>query len=222
MQNIKSLKLVVCYPVIQNFDNKNSMFNILDTISIYYLNGYVVYKLSAVRQLENNHRIKGSEPYFIYRIGSKKGMLFDSISQRGSGTYASIDSILFNRAYTGLKSDLTDTSWKKVESIRTDHSLLEKFAPNQVSANPNMVDTVIYYYNKELNGYNYSFSKKADSNANMKLCQIKLLYNAKMSDNNKLFQARELFIKIEKNDISDYDSIIMNFVKRYDSILKGK
>ncbi len=219
---MKSLKLIVSYPVIQNSEGNNKIFNLLDTISIYYLNEYAVYKLSAVRQLENNQRISGSEPYFIYRIGSKTGALFDSISQRGTGTDASIDSILFYRAYTGIKSNLTDTSWKKVDSIRTDQSLLEKFAPCQASADPNMVDSVLFYYNKEFNNYNYSLSKKADSISKMKLCQIKLLYNAKISVDNKLFQARELFLKIEKNDISDCDSVIMNFVKRYDTILKGK
>ena len=221
-QKIKALNLIVNYPVVQTIAGNLHVFNLSDTISIYYSKDYIVYKLAPIRQLETDQRIKGSEPYFIYQNNSKTGTLFDSIRQTGIGTKVSVDSILFNRAYTGMKSDFTDASWKKMDSIRDKQSLIEKFAPRTASTDPTNIDSAFFYYTAELKDYDYSFSKKADSLTNLKLYQLRCLYKAKLTSDNKLFQARELFFKIEKKDISDADSVILNLVNRYENILRVK
>lgn len=58
MSNIKALNLIVNYPIIQVLSESNTVYsNLLDTISIYYINDYVVYQLSAVRQYESSNKV---------------------------------------------------------------------------------------------------------------------------------------------------------------------
>ncbi len=215
--DFKGINLIVNYPVVQIWSGNIKVIDLLDTISIYYVNNYIVYKLGASRGLETGQKRNGSEPFFLYYQNSTIGSLYDSINQQGGGTKASVDSILFNRAYTGMKSDLSDSDWQKRESIREGESLIEKFIPKVSSDNPDNVDTAFFYYTNNLKEIEYSFSKKADSLAIMKLYKIRLLYKEKLTKDDKKIPAREIFFKIEKREISDVDSLIVNLVKRYDT-----
>jgi len=218
MSNIKALNLIVNYPTIQVLSESNTVYsNLLDTISIYYINDYVVYQLSAVRQYESSNKVFGSEPYFIYKKNDTIGRLYNSIHDFGNGINASIDSILFARAYTGMKLDITDSTSYKIVSIRSNHEILEKFVSRLPSSNSLNVDSVFFYYTVDLKGFDYSFSKKIDSLKGMKLYKIRLLYNAKLNETKTAtYPAREFFFEIQKKNISDSDSAVVNLVKRYD------
>jgi len=224
MINVKSLNLIINYPLIIYQNDKVKYSDLLDTITIYYVNECIIYKLPPIKSFQDNKSIPNSEPFFIYRKNSKIGTLYDSINKVSKGMIVNVDSFLLNRASTGLKIDFSNSSWYRFESIGDHNHLLEKYVPHEPSKDPDSIDSAFFYYTDKLKDYDYSFSRKNDSIRNMKMYRIRLLYNSKIFNRRNMYlPKREIFYEIQKRDFVKADSLVIDLYYTYiNSVLKTK
>ena len=222
--NLKSIGLCYNYPLsTYKENNKIKIYDIKDTILIFYYSDYVVYRLSATRQFETGEKLKGTEPYFIYNKKNDFGFLFNSLNDSSQGIKYPLDSFLANRGLKGKDFDIpVDSLWSLTEVVKIKkNSLLEKYTSLK-QGDETTIDSIYYYYSKDMNKIEYSFSKKLDSIRAMKLYKIRLLYNQRISVSNEvLLPKRELSFEIITENVYDPRKII-EFIKKFENGLMNK
>jgi hypothetical protein len=222
-QNLHAIKLVVNYPLVQLGESK--VFNLPDTIPIFYFDDYVLYNIPYRITFENSDSLisEGKKfSYFMFRKKDKYGFLFDSLKLNSRTNKVNVDSFLFQRCYltnfdSGYDSLIENKSDKK------DHTALKKYIPKKYYGE-SYYDSSYYYYSEEFNDIDYILSKQLDKRDGMKLYRVRLLYNEKVSIKyNFTLPKRELLYEIEKYAISDYEEILdffKQFQKEYGSLKK--
>ena len=182
--SVKELQYVLNFPVqYQKENDEVKVYSMRDTTSMYFLGPYVLYKLPPAARFETNENIPGTEPYLLYRKGAKTGQLFASVLDTTSGRTVQLDSLLERRALRGKDFEIpSDTAWRMVsrEGDSRRGSLLEKYS---LIGEPvgNVMDSIYYYYSKELRDEDFTFSRKIDSMKGMKLHRVRFLFNPKYS-----------------------------------------
>lgn len=214
---LNSIELNFSYPV--SFYKKDSeirIYNIHDTIRIYYYKDYVLYQLSGSRKFETDELIAGTEQYFIYNSNNKFGFLFSSLKDSSLRMKIQVDSFLFDRGMKGKDFDhLPDSLWFLSDERKDNESnIVEKYASIK-PGDETSIDSIYYYYSKKMNDIPYSFSKKLDSIKSMKLFRIRMIYNEKFSKtNNFVLPQREILFEIRKR--TNFNEVeIINFINNY-------
>lgn len=208
---VREMRFIVNYPVV--LTNK-SFFNLKDTITIFYVQNFILYRLLATRKIDTNDKQLGTEPYFIYQKDNNYGFLYNSLISKNNKKLPT-DSFLLKKAFLNTAFGVPEDSlWILHSRISEGNKyLMEKYIPRK-NFGENSVDSVYYYYDNQI--FNeYSLSKKLDSVKKMKLFKVRLLYNEKYSQVNKFnIPKREFLFEIKMVSVSNREAII-DFVERF-------
>src|SRR6266700_1289744 len=97
-KELRGLQLITNYPVrYYKEKGETKVYNLKDTINIFYYKAYILYQLPPTLQLKNDQQIKGTESYFIYRAGDKDGLFIRLLNTFGSGAKMEVDTFLLQR-----------------------------------------------------------------------------------------------------------------------------
>jgi len=217
--DLKCLGLCFNYPLSAYKENDEiKIYNLKDTILIFYYSDYILYRLSPTIIFETGEKLKGTEPYFIYNKKDDFGFLFTSLNDSSKGTKYPVDSFLANRGLKGKDFDIPiDSLWSLTEEIKVKEDiLLEKYGPLKLG-DETTIDSIYYYYSKAMNKIEYSFSKKLDSIKAMKLFKVRFLYNERTSTANKIIlPKRELSFELIEESVLNPQKII-EFIKKFEN-----
>ena len=132
---LNSIEFIFSYPV--SFYKQNDsikIYDVKDTIRIFYHPNYIIYKLSGISKFETDQKIIGTEPYFIFNKEDKFGFLFSSLKDSSLGTKFPIDSFLFNRGMKGQDFDLLpDSLWSLSVTKDNENDIIEKYSSKKMS-----------------------------------------------------------------------------------------
>jgi hypothetical protein len=215
--HLKSVELIFSYPLsIYKEKNGIRVYSLNDTLLISYHNDYILYRLSPTIEFKTGKKISGTEPYFIFKKRNSNGFLFSSLKDISSGVKYSVDSILSTRGMKGTDFDTPpDSLWHLVDTISDDRKtfFLEKYAATKI-IDETTIDSIYYYYAKNLKKVEYSFSKKLDSLRNSKLYKIELIFNKKFSSSyNGTLPRREFLFELRDKNLQNKSEIISFFKK---------
>ena len=209
-QPISSIELIYNYPAsLYKEKDEIKIYNIQDTIRIFYYGDYVLYQLSASRKFETDEIIAGTEQFFIFKRDNKYGFLIPSIGNSALETKFQVDSFLSNRGMKGKDFDLLpDSSWSLIDETKDKESnVIERYAPIKPGDEAS-IDSIYYYYTRKMNDVQYSLSKKLDSVKSMKLFKVRMIYNEKFSKPKKItLPRREVLFEIRKIQPKDPEKI---------------
>lgn len=211
---VKSLHLFVNYPISQVLNNDSlHFFNLKDTVSIYYIKEYIIIKLSAVREMGTEKRILNSEPFFVYKKRDSIGVLYNSITELKEGKLFRVDSILFNRAFTGSDVSILTEYFKKVSTQKKGKVETEKYIPIAQGTNQNEVDTIILTFNNHFLQFDYEMCKGDNILKGRKLVHKQLVFNSQSIPNSHItLPQREISYRIVENkDVLDKRNILKAF-----------
>lgn len=216
-QKLKSLNLIYSYPVsmMTQAGNENKVLSLTDTITINYYNNYILYILPATADFESNNKIQGSEPYFIYKNNNKRGFLFNPPLNLKKGIELPVDSFLTKRALKTKGFDTpNDTVFKLINSVKNKDFIIEKFTSLK-KGDQKICDSIIYYFSKKLNHFEFSFSRKLDSIKQMKLYKYRIIFNKKFWPSYKtIIEKMEYSFEIQPASLPNKNSII-DFIKKF-------
>ena len=223
--DLKCLGLCFNYPLSTYKENDEiKIYSLKDTILIFYYFDYILYRLSATIRFETGEKLKGTEPYFIYNKKDDFGYLYTSINDSSRGTKYPVDSFLANRGLKGKDFDIPiDSLWSLTEKIKVKENILIEKYGSLKQGDETTIDSIYYYYSKDMNKIEYSFSKKLDSIKAMKLFKIRFLYNERTSTANEIIlPKRELSFEMIEEDPPNPQKII-EFIKKFESsLIKAK
>lgn len=215
---LTSIELSFSYPVsFYKEKDEIKIYNITDTLLIFYYSDYILYRLSGTKKFETGEKIAGSEPYFIFNKKSKSGFLFSSLNDSSMGTKFPIDSFLANRGARGKDFDFpVDSAWSLVEVVRNNQSIIIDKYGFIKQGDETTIDSIYYYYAKNMNDIQYSLSKKLDSIKAMKLFKIRMLYNEKFSpSSSSTLPRREIVFEIRRIVVANAKEII-GFIEKFE------
>lgn len=218
-KQLRSIGLFYSYPLsFYKENNETKIYNLRDTLLLSYYSDYILYRLSPTVKFETDEKIKGTEPYFIYNKKKTFGFLFTSLKDSSQGTRFPVDSFLDSRGMRNKSFDVpADSLWALSEVVndRRNNILEEKYALLKPGDETN-IDSIYYYYSKNKNRIDYTFSKKLDSIKGMKLFKIRMLYNEKFSSVNKIIlPKRELILEI-RDEVASNPKEIIAFIKKFE------
>ncbi len=210
--DLKTLQLIVNYPIVFPNQGKPALFNTMDTFIIYHYGNYILYRLSPTRNFANNEKIAGTEPYFIYKKNKGYGLLFSSINDTTKGKKMNTDSFLINKAFYTIKAiPGTNDSLAAIETDKKSNIVTECYL-SKLKKDESIFDSSYYSFDKNFNNIDYTFSRELDSARGMKLFRIRLLYNGGYSAMyNMVMPKREYLFEIKPLDIRNPDEIITLF-----------
>jgi len=217
--DLKCLGLCFNYPIsIYKENDEIKIYNLKDTILIFYYSDYILYRLSPTIRFETGEKLKGTEPYFVYNKKDDFGFLFSSINDSSKGTKYPVDSFLANRGLKGKDFDIPiDSLWSLADEIMVKEDILMVKYGSLKQGDETTIDSIYYYYSKNMNKIEYSFSKKLDSIKAMKLFKIRFLYNERTSTDNKIIlPKRELSFEMTEESAPNPQKII-EFIKKFES-----
>jgi hypothetical protein len=200
-------------------ENKYKTILLTDTIVIYNYLNYVLYQLPAKVVFETENKIKGTESFFIFKKDSKYGIFINSIKDSKKGEKLLVDSFLAKRALKDNRfSSIPDTTYKLANTTLNNGIYIEVFLPIQ-KKNENIFDSIIFYYSKKYNSFEYSFSPKLDSLKQRKLFKIRLLFKEKFSPAyNAVIPQREYLYEIEPTS-AIFKKAIIKVIEKYKASL---
>jgi len=213
--NLKCLGLCFNYPLSTYKENdKIKIYTLKDTLLIFYYSDYILYRLSPTIRFETGEKLRGTEPYFAYNKRDDFGFLFTSLNDSSKGTKYPVDSFLAARGLRGKDFDNPiDSLWTLTEVIKDKEvMLLEKYGSLK-QGDETTIDSIYYYYSKDMNRIEYSFSKKLDSIKAMKLFKARFLYNERVSTSNEIIlPKRELSFELIEESAPNPQKVI-EFIK---------
>ncbi|HET9057328.1 MAG TPA: hypothetical protein VFN30_10840 [Chitinophagaceae bacterium] len=204
------LRLSVNYPIVQANNNKAELFNLKDTIYIFYHNTDILYYIPHRITFETEEKLISEEVkyfYFLYTKDSSFGYFFDSSENTILPKRHPVDSFLFRRGYAS-KFDLQNERFIGINKNKTNGVVTEKYVPEYIP-NETCYDTIMFYFDKRLNDVSFSFSKNLDKVKRQKLFKVRLLYNQKYSEIYQLMMPqREMYFEIQKLPIKNPKTIL--------------
>jgi hypothetical protein len=217
--HLRTVGLFFSYPLsFYKEKDETKIYNFKDTILIFYYSDYILYRLSPTIKFETGEKVSGTEPYFIYDKNNEFGFLFTSLIDSSKGTKFLVDSFLANRGIRGRDFDIpVDSLWTLTEVIKSKENVfLEKYGSLK-QGDETTIDSIYYYYSKDMNKVEYSFSKKLDSIRGMKLFKARFLYNERISTSNEIIlPKRELSFEMIEEHVPNPKKII-EFIKKFES-----
>ncbi len=219
--NVTKIYLTFNMPVVK-LDGE--LINVEDSLCIYYYKNYVLYQLPNHFSLENENKVILQEiryNYFIYRKNDKYGYEFNSLND-SVGEKRVVDSLLSKKAFfnTNFYDKKTDSLIKILQYSKA-NTLLYIYVP-KVKYDETYGDTLLLYFTKKLKNVDYTFSKELDSSTNLKLYEIKLLYNKGYSTTyNITLPKREFRFAINELSVNNPQEV-KSFCERYEAESKMK
>lgn len=225
--NIKGLLLVWSIPVVNGESGEVS--NVKDSVLIYHLDDLVLYRVAYTYTKYNqnaqkgNTNIVGDDPKtidfretrfknFIYKLGTSNGFLYDSLGTNSHLTF-NVDSFERKKTFKGSKFYVTSNDKIVQSNLSKDKSILVEKYSSITKPDDSFSDTSYYYFNRDLNDINYSFSAEADSIKKMKLNKILFIYNAVPKNSNSQIEIprREVVLEIKRVSTNDNKEITAFF-----------
>lgn len=194
------------------------LVNITDSISIFYHNNCILYKLPYTYIREHMGSILKQEVkynYFIYRNRKAYGYYFDSIKAI-SYHKMNVDSILSLKAFANFNFyNKKNDSLIEVIKGRENYFLIEKYIPRKMP-NHSYPDTIIFYYNDNFKNIDISFSKDLENIKKLKINKVRLINIAKFDTvNNIVLPNREFFFELR--EVPSFNSgEILSFCKSFE------
>ncbi len=212
-KNIRALEYITQMP--EFYEAKDgTAIPITDSLAIFYMDEYVLCRLSPTIETKHYKKIEASEPYFIYRDKNHYGFYFTSLNDSAHGKKMSVDSI-YCLHYPKMSScNIQEMGYELSEQITSkDSALLQKYvAANRLGEG--YPDSVYYYFSKSLGDIPYSLSPKRDSIQKMKLVKVELLYKELLLTKlKKIIPKREASVEVRSLPIKNPKEIIALFEK---------
>jgi hypothetical protein len=206
---VTQLDLIVNYPLIINKNDKLTLYNLKDTISLFFEDNCTVYKLAPKRKMYDNEKVIGSEKYLAFANNEKYGLLYNG----NTVEQVIVDSILIKNAFGKLNLNIGSNAKIVEEDKRiVKYTQLERYYFN--NKGDGMVDSVYYQFCPKFKRYNYSFSDSLDNLNKGKLCKVSFIYNKKYSSQYKAaLPKREFSFEIRETSFSNNQKVIELFQK---------
>jgi hypothetical protein len=224
---IRSIRLRSSFPVF----HENEIFNIKDTLLIFYYKDLVLYKIPFFHNYSRTTIDKEGEvvreelihselkfQYLIHKQGDSIGLRYDSIDAK-SGQIFSVDSFLTTKLVTNIGSFINNNKGKD-SLVYTQYDkkrflLTEKYVP-KVKIDASYYDSAILCYSK-INNSEFSFSRELDSLKEMKLYRIRFLYNENNRSNDPYLRLPKEFL-VEQTDVPvESPKELLLFFEKYKS-----
>jgi hypothetical protein len=203
-----SIKLSFSFPIVKP---DGEMFNISDSLYIYFYKKTVLYQVPTIFTLENETETLQKEirySYFMYQDTSKYGRHFKTLHSKEDSLQL-ISVFIKDRAFNEF-ADFKFITEIKDSLIRVENNndyLKYTYIPK--SLNTIDSDTTYLFYQNNFDKMNYSISPNLDTISKMKLCKVQVIYNKKYSDINKIVMPRrEIYFAITKHEAKNKEDII--------------
>jgi hypothetical protein len=221
-KQINGIRLSVKIQLVSTENFSLSTFE--DSMEIYYYNNLVLYQFNHpydIRKVtfdtsgnfmhENIIQEGIRNSYFIYQKGDLYGFRYDSITAQTSHRFL-VDSFLNKKlSHREETFDVSDDSLVDAKKVHGSYDLFEKYIP-KIKLDETYPDSSYYYYNRKMNGIDYSFSKTLDQEKNMKLCRIIFVYNPLRSKKyTQELPRREVRLAIEELPVANSKEILAFF-----------
>lgn len=203
-----SIKLSFSFPIVKP---DGEMFNISDSLYIYFYKKTVLYQVPTIFTLENETDTLQKEiryTYFVYHDTSKYGSHFKTL-------YSKVDSLQLISAFLKDRAFNEFADYKFITEIKDSLISVEnnndylKYTYIPKSHTKIDSDTTYLFFHKNFEKMNYSFSPNLDTIRKMKLCKVQLIYNKKYSDIYKIVMPRrEIFFAITKYAANNKQDVI--------------
>jgi hypothetical protein len=216
--SLPSIQLIYKYPTsIYNKDGKTMVGYTMDTICIFYSHPYILYRLPGVRDWTTDQRIKGTEPYFIRKSGDRYGHLIKNLTQSDKCQKFLADSFLNKNAMSTLSFDLPpDSVFRLIKSVKDRSKTLnyELYAARKQNQGLKP-DSLCYYYDDRLKGFDYSLSTTIDSLKGSKLSGVRIVFKRRKDSPPRYFswQLKETPLAETKGIQVLFYSLIMNLYR---------
>jgi hypothetical protein len=185
---VQAIQCTSQYPVNQYEEGGEIKIHyIRDTIALFYINEYILYRLPAVVDFKTGQNVTGTEPFFVYKRGANRGRLYTSLNDSSKGSRINIDTFILQNVRKIKDVDTPpDSLWSLTEEREIDNEDLrvEKFSLIKKS-NELLFDSVLFYYSRSMRNIEFSLSPKLDKEKKSKLCQVFLVYNEGYSPSQK-------------------------------------
>jgi hypothetical protein len=188
-----------------------------DTVSMIFFKNYNLFSIPYTALKEKGDSLITDQilyDNFLFKNSEKEGYFIFNDSLRGIRK-ASVDSILSVHCQVTKSSPAVLNSLIRLPEIKEGSITIWKFAlPNKHSEF--ILDTAIYYFDRNLVNHRFSLWKGLDSISGSKLFKTRFLYNSKWSDTlRKILPAREDLVEFhidsaikEKKEKNRLDSLL--------------
>jgi hypothetical protein len=196
-------------------------------LTIYYCNEYEVYEFTSIQNfftlngegktINDSNRIVPE--YFICKKKQNSGIIYSKVKDNSIDSYkksvAKVDSIIYRVLFASL--DLDSANFTLVESKSESLGILEeKYVPKMKSLKPeSLIDTISFFFSKNMMDIDYSFSKKTDSLKNSKFIGYKARFLSKYYGNHPIkIDEIKLNLNMKKVPV-DNKEFIISFIEHF-------
>ena len=211
---LKSIKLSFSFPVVKP---DGEMFNISDSLYIFFYKNKVLYQVPTIFTLENETEILSKEvkyTYFVYYDTAKLGSHYKTLFSKEDSLQL-ISAFLKERAFNEFVDFkfITEIKDSLINVINNNTYLKYTYIPRSITSVDS--DTTYLFFHKKFEKTKYSISPNIDTLSKMKLCKVQLIFNKKYSDIYKVIMPRrEILFAITKHEVNNQQSII-RFIERF-------
>ncbi len=197
-----------------------------NNLSIYYCNEYEIYEYPSNQSFftfnSNGETTNDSNriviDYFICEKNQNFGIIYSRNKGSSLGSYkkvvAKVDSIVYRVLQSSL--DLDSTNFKLIESKADLGVIEEKYVPKIKLSNPvSLIDTISFFFNKNMMDVDYTFSKKTDSLRKTKFIGYKARFLSKFYGNHPIkIDEIQLSLDMKKVPVNNRE-FILSFIKQF-------
>lgn len=197
-----------------------------NNLSIYYCNEYEIYEYPSNQSFftfnSNGETTNDSNRIVIEYFICKKNQNYGVIYSKGKGSslssykkvVAKVDSIVYRVLVSSLDLDLTNL--KLIESKSDLGIVEEKYVPKIKLSNPvSLIDTISFFFTKNMMDVDYTFSKKTDSLKGTKFIGYKARFLSKFYGNYPVkIDEIQLNLEMKKAPVDNVE-FILSLVKQF-------
>ncbi|KLT63899.1 hypothetical protein [Pedobacter sp. BMA] len=176
---------------------------------------------SSIDERTNIHR------FFIYKLGSEFGLVFEPQSPQSKGTRFKVDSLLKeNPVFAGGTTEQDDRNKLLSKKVTKNGKVIEKYV-NPGVADINFPDTTTFEFDKHWKSeIDYSLSKTLDKSSGQKLTRVNLSFKPVLQQTltggpslpKRSIDMRILNKAISKSDLDEIMSVLSRFKKNEGSL----
>jgi len=217
-ESVNNLRRVDFYFSLPILNNRGHLINFHDSLTIFYTDSDVLFKLPYQSLLIDGTTEINSETsfkYFLYHKEQLNGFLLDSVNSN-SFKKLSVDSFLTEKTFKGAKFvDKNFDSLVGVLDARDGFNLIEKYIGSKKKPDDSYPDTTILYYKQKFHDLGKSFSWNLEKSQQLQIAKIRLIYAKQYNmKSNIIFSYRELYLELkESQKIGSDDLHVFKLIK---------
>ncbi|MEO8171685.1 MAG: hypothetical protein ABI581_01330 [Sediminibacterium sp.] len=183
--NNQGVSIVKRFPISYNPNQKNTTASyITDTISIFTIDNYLVYRTSPIQNFNTVKNLTGTEPLFVLKKGDSVGYWFQTVNDSSNGYKLNADSFVTASGFKQSDLDFPKESYGYTKSVFFQDIQsglrIEKFIPAH-KTQEGEPDTLTFCFSSRFPKVDYTFSKKLDSLYGMKLYEVNIFFKEAFS-----------------------------------------